>query len=131
MSDKPLRPAAAFAGVYPMLAEDVRALGYALAVHGSMARDLDLVAVPWTEDAAEPEAVAEAIRAAIDGWVDGDPEAGETRAHGRRCWMIWFHKGNSLFPGAPYIDLSVMPRQAPPRERRRPVISQTTPVRRA
>ena len=34
---------------FPALAEVARAHGYALMVHGTVARDLDLVACPWTE----------------------------------------------------------------------------------
>jgi len=33
--------------VYPELAELCRDCGYALAVHGSLARDFDLIAIPW------------------------------------------------------------------------------------
>jgi hypothetical protein len=40
---------------YELLIEPLRAvarsLGYALTVHGSLVRDIDLVAVPWTSDA--------------------------------------------------------------------------------
>ena len=68
MTDKPIRPAASYALLVPMLAEAVRALGYALAPHGSLCRDLDLVAIPWTENAADPEAVVDAITEAIGGW---------------------------------------------------------------
>jgi hypothetical protein len=32
---------------YPDLAEITRKHGYALAVHGSLARDFDLIAIPW------------------------------------------------------------------------------------
>lgn len=114
-TEKPARPAAAYAGIYPLLCEAVRPLGYALALHGSMGRDLDLLAVPWTEEAAEPDAVVEAIRAAVDGWTKADPMPGKSRAHGRRCWLIWFRSasGESLAhasTGHPYIDLSIMPR---------------------
>ena len=45
------------AGVYPKLAEIFREHGYALAVHGSVASDFDLIAVPWIDAAAEPAAV--------------------------------------------------------------------------
>jgi len=32
-----------------------RDCGYAIAPHGSLARDLDVIAVPWTEDAVSAE----------------------------------------------------------------------------
>lgn len=36
--------------------------GYCLAVHGSMASDLDILLCPWTEDAMDADTVVEAIR---------------------------------------------------------------------
>ncbi len=41
-------------GIYPQLVEEARRHGYALAPHGSLQRDLDLIAVPWSEEAAAP-----------------------------------------------------------------------------
>ena len=47
---KPANRAAVYAAaLYPDLAEIAREHGYALAVHGSLARDFDLIAVPWRE----------------------------------------------------------------------------------
>ena len=106
------RPAASFAALYPLLAAAVRPLGYALALHGSMARDLDLVAIPWAEDAKPAEDVVDAIKRAIEGWTEGDARPGLLRPHGRRSWIIWFRDGSgmTLADGHPYIDLSIMPR---------------------
>lgn len=42
------RPAKLLAGIR----ERARAMGWAITEHGSMDRDIDLVGVPWTEDAA-------------------------------------------------------------------------------
>jgi hypothetical protein len=65
---------------------------------------LDVIAVPWTENAVSADTLVDALCAAIDGWR-GDKHPGELRAHGRRCWMIHFETG-----GYDTIDLSVMPR---------------------
>lgn len=95
-----------------------RACGYAVAVHGSMARDLDLVAVPWTEDATDALAVVKAIQDAISAQLDTcyrskDPD--DTKPHGRVAWTLFFHDAVSTPNGAfPFIDLSVMPRSAKP-----------------
>src|ERR1039457_6181828 len=35
--------------------------GYAIAVHGSLKRDIDLIAVPWVEHASTPRQLADAI----------------------------------------------------------------------
>jgi hypothetical protein len=95
---------------------------YALAIHGSLARDLDLVAIPWREKASEPEVVVEAIRAAVGGMIfvaepdgrdgyysinDETKHSPNDRPHGRRAWSIYGVLGGS------YIDLSVMPLRPP------------------
>jgi hypothetical protein len=103
----------AYASTLPVLQRIAREHGYALAVHGSMATDIDLVACPWTEDATDPELLAEAIRDAIDGFFTHTPTTGE-KPHGRRVWSIvpsaWIGKHNGL-KWQPWLDLSVMPRQ--------------------
>lgn len=48
-----------YAGLYAGMAEVTRKHGYALAIHGSMARDFDLVCIPWVETASEPQAVVD------------------------------------------------------------------------
>lgn len=112
MSGKPIRPAASYALVVPLLAAAVRPLGYALAVHGSMCRDLDVVAVPWTAEASPPEAVVDAVTMAVGGWRLHEGSEPAERPHGRLCYTVHFPnaKGNSLPDGHPYIDLSVLPR---------------------
>ena len=60
---KPPNFAPLYAALYPEIAEVARSHGYALAVHGRMARDFDLIAVPWAESVSEPGAVvAELVR---------------------------------------------------------------------
>ena len=82
-----------------------RKLGYSVAVHGSMVRDIDLVAIPWTDKAVSQEKVAEAIRAEIEKickwglFIHG--EEGTEKPHGRRAWLI------SVFSCE--VDLSVLP----------------------
>lgn len=96
----PPRPAASYATVYPRLCEVARPLGYALALHGSMNRDMDVIAAPWTEDAAPAEELVGALAAAISGFAS-EPE---DRPHGRRAWQVHWRTG-----GQDYVDLSVMP----------------------
>lgn len=107
--------AAAFAWMIPHLTQVARIYGYAIGLHGSMNRDLDLIAVPWTDSAAPAETLVEAIRDAVDGYIRNDQRTEENRydaqtrnpcdkPHGRRAWTIYFC-GRRF-----YIDLSVMPR---------------------
>lgn len=92
--------------------------GYALCVHGTIRRDIDLVAVPWIEWATSAEALIEAFAEEIARYVDPRVaeydatrlayrrrQPGLDRPHGRRCEV--FHLSYK-FGDAPYIDLSVM-----------------------
>lgn len=99
-----------------------REAGYALAVHGSLARDIDLVAIPWSPDACNPELLMESIRVEMER-VTGhtcfvlndktraphDYSKGrrnpEPKPHGRLGWSI--HIAGS----GTYVDLSVTPRE--------------------
>lgn len=48
--------------------------GYAIGVHGSMSRDLDLIAVPWVESASSPDEllkeICEMVRPTITAHTD-------------------------------------------------------------
>jgi hypothetical protein len=95
--------------LYIRLATKARRLGYALAPHGSMARDIDLIAVPWTEDAVSGSELVRVIAEMCNGYLAERTSAGgrpkpTVKPHGRRAWSI--HLG-----GGAYIDLSVMPRR--------------------
>ncbi len=62
--------------IYSQILPKIRAagkeLGYAIAIHGTMANDLDLIAVPWIEEAAEPSALVSMIAETVSGYVVGD-----------------------------------------------------------
>jgi dissimilatory sulfite reductase (desulfoviridin) alpha/beta subunit len=68
------------AAMYPDLAKIFQEHGYALAVHGSLARDFDLVAIPWAEKVADPEAVIAAVQATFCVRIIGEPTK---KNHGR------------------------------------------------
>lgn len=113
------------------LREVARRLGYALGVHGTLIRDIDLIACPWTGAAVSAKTLARAIGCETRRIVGcAKPCPSESRSnnpkyfrnglmgyaakvgrisakpHGRKSWV--FH----LTPNCdgPYIDLSVMPR---------------------
>jgi len=87
----------------PLIREVARQNGYAIAVHGSLKRDIDLVAIPWVEESKSPEELIMAIEAKI-GWFHVDLDNPVIRSHGRKAWSIVTHGVTT------YIDLSVMPR---------------------
>lgn len=110
-------PPTLYAAMYPELVRIAKAHGYALAVHGSMTRDFDLIAVPWTAEAGDPQPMIDEMKHAMGGVyvhhdvdhlvADGRPS---DKPHGRRAWSI--HLTTKGADG-PYIDLSVMPRAQP------------------
>lgn len=92
----------------PLIRRTAYGLGYSIGLHGSGERDLDLIAVPWVDNAAVAEELVEAIRLEVDGVILDGVVAGlgfenpAYRPHGRRSWAI-------QIGGGLYIDLSVMP----------------------
>jgi hypothetical protein len=99
-----------FASSMPILKRVAKRHGYALAVHGSMHRDLDLIAIPWIDKVSEPEVLVEAIRRAVNGIVGTDLKgnAPTTKPHGRLSYLIFLQGPWSRYHA--YIDLSIMPR---------------------
>lgn len=89
--------------------------GYAIGLHGTAMRDLDLIAVPWTEEARDPldflHCFAGRLKYELERGVlvEGcEPHeewpAPQPKPHGRVAYTIPL--------GGPYwLDISVMPRQ--------------------
>ena len=105
---KPATFAPAYCALYPKLAEITRSHGYALAAHGSMERDFDLICIPWTEQPSTPDEVVAAIvsklsiRLIVDPKKDGDNGA-QRKPHGRVAYTL------SIGFGQCAADLSFMP----------------------
>lgn len=104
--------AAAYCALVPGISKIAREFGYACAVHGSMASDLDLILVPWREDCNEPFEVVEAIRL----FVGGDKRKCDIEPYekpcGRLSWNIYLTQAgvDSYSVEGPYIDISVTPK---------------------
>lgn len=98
---KPTYAAAYVVGIYPALVTRARQLGYALSLHGSLQRDLDLIAVPWTDEATDPKTLVQELCKEFDVAPNHDIDKPEIKPHGRLAWSI------PLWWGA-YIDLSVI-----------------------
>lgn len=121
-----------FACLYHGLCGIARKHGYALSIHGTVTRDLDLVAIPWTAEAVPAEELRDALMAHI-GAVDyegltrrqfpdnedlvqqilrnererkqepHDAAGACLKPHGRRAWNLYMDFGAK-------VDLSIMPR---------------------
>jgi hypothetical protein len=75
--------------------------GYAVAIHGSRKRDLDLIAVPWTDEASTAEELLNALNER-ENCSYGPPNE---RPHGRVGHVL------HGFAGCKYVDLSITPRK--------------------
>lgn len=116
-ADSPALRAATKAFVEAFLAEVLedlrlaaRGSGYAVAVHGSRARDIDMIAIPWTIQADSPDFLVKRLCGVLAGKVGRavySKSEWSDKPHGRRATTI-------IMPGmCPEIDLSVMPRIEP------------------
>jgi hypothetical protein len=90
--------------------------GYAIAVHGSIARDIDLVAIPWrVVQPISPEGLMDELFKAVKpiiGYAEwGDGEQPKKKPWGRLGWSI--HLTPYGRDGA-YLDISVVPIVLPP-----------------
>lgn len=62
---KPATQAPFFACLYASLCDTARKHGYALAIHGTVTADCDIIAVPWTDDACDAETLMKEIMSQI------------------------------------------------------------------
>jgi hypothetical protein len=106
-----------YAFCFHFLKEIAREYGYNLVLHGSMDRDLDLIAIPWTD---APRAELELIKAFdlyLRGtcYADGSEEIGYMHSElpgGRSSYVINLNRGtkwNNFTDDQWYVDISVTP----------------------
>lgn len=114
-----------YAYYFEVLKQIAKDFGYNLVIHGSMNRDLDLIAIPWTND---PKPELEMINA-LTSWVGGDLDKSliGTLPGGRTAYVINLNRGGYKknaegliidpleFVKDPqyYIDISVTPNVNP------------------
>lgn len=101
--------------ILPPMRRTAKDVGYSITVHGSLNRDIDLVAVPWREhNVADADRLVVLLSGAIAS-VTGrcNQERGWTeKPHGRKAKILLAWCGENTAN----IDLSVMPVVAPPAE---------------
>jgi len=98
---KPANFAPIYLGLYPPLAEVARKHGYALAVHGTLGRDFDLICVPWVDEPSEPQIVVDEIVQEFDIKQIGAPEK---MKHSRICYTL------EVSFGGCFLDFSFTPK---------------------
>ncbi len=96
------------AGFYAVLYQDFRKAalkcGYALAIHGSMTSDMDLIAVAWVKEAKPAHVLVKAISDRIGEtvWKEHHLREKLIHPHGRETYTL-------AIMGDWYIDLSIIP----------------------
>ncbi len=108
-----------YAVTYAEIRDVAQKHGYALALHGSLVRDLDVIAVPWVHNASEPFELAKAICEDVGGFIvpDSKGESNPTaKPYGRLAWSIHFGGASKVAGSGRYIDLSVTSKDGLPKE---------------
>lgn len=100
MNMKPANNAPAYCSIYSELATVCRIHGYALAIHGSLARDFDLIAIPWIENPSTPDQV---INNLVKDFALQKTATISVKLHGRIAYSLIFCGGEAC------IDISFMP----------------------
>ena len=90
------------AAMYPGLATIFHRHGYALACHGSLARDFDLIAVPWMDEVSDFDDVLKDVTTKYALRLVGKPEL---KKHGRVAYTLSCGFGDCA------LDLSFIPKQ--------------------
>jgi hypothetical protein len=91
-----------YESIIPVIRRVARNCGYAIGVHGSLRRDLDLIAAPWIDGCSSPWHLCYSIQMKLLGFVI-ERRKPTKKPHGRIAYSI--HCGWSDI----YIDLSIFP----------------------
>ena len=95
------------AGFYPILWPEFRKAaincGWALGLHGSMASDMDIMAMPWTDEAKSVEELVKALSDCIDSdlWKEEHLKPFTNKPYGRVVYTL------SIYSDF-YVDLSII-----------------------
>ena len=94
--------------------------GYNLVLHGSLNRDMDLIAIPWEEKTGDVEAMIGEFCEYVGGKSEDWDGLQRVAPHGRRWYVIDIYRGGYIQESGfaelkyakdpeTYIDISVMP----------------------
>lgn len=117
MSDKPIK---AKPGMYALFYENLKQIakdfGYNLVIHGSLNRDLDLIAIPWVDN---PKPEIEMVQAFDDylrgmHYTDSEHYCFSILPGGRKSYIINLNRGDkrgewSKYDEQYYLDISITP----------------------
>ena len=118
MNNKPIKAKPHFYAVcLQPLQEIAKSMGYNLLVHGSMNRDMDLIAVPWIDNPHPEKELIKAFDMYLRGvcYDDGCEERGymySVLPGGRKSYVINLNRGgnwNNYTDEQYYLDISITP----------------------
>lgn len=98
-----------YATYYLNMYEASKELGYNLILHGSLQRDMDLIAIPWVESAVAIEELIYKLCEVTGTFCDMQVT---NKPHGRKSYVLlwWRWDGGTNYGEIPYIDLSILSR---------------------
>lgn len=93
--------------ILPRIRDAAKECGYGIGLHGSMLRDLDLIAVPWADKFTDKDLLARKIHQAVCN-IENQTYTWEKKPNGRvaTAFPICFPEWNE--PSAGHIDLSII-----------------------
>ncbi len=114
MSNKPVKPKPQYYSIiFPPLQEIAKDCGYNLILHGSMNRDLDLVAIPWIDEPCSHIELLYKFDDYLKGWHldDLDQYMPGILPGGRSSYVINIYRGPKFSNEDPqyYLDISFTP----------------------
>lgn len=86
--------------------------GYNLVLHGSLATDMDLIAVPWAENVLPHGDMIDEFAEKLGGYImDQNGERYKATHHGRIWYVININRGTSggIHDLKYYLDISLFP----------------------
>jgi len=111
-----------YAVYFPFLKEIALKYGYNLVIHGSMNRDMDLIAIPWNNELRPHLEMITEMSDFIGGeiMINDDKRLFSDKPHGRVVYVIDIYRGGYLSGGGfaemtyhkdpqYYLDISITP----------------------
>lgn len=124
--NKPIHAKPSLYGFYFEIIKEIGLkYGYNFVLHGSMNRDLDLIAIPWQEKIGDKKAMMDEIATTLGGQIlvesDAERQLLRNKFHGRECWVVNINRDIKMKYGGMvtefieytdpqyYIDISILP----------------------
>jgi hypothetical protein len=96
-----------YISILPKLRKVARKHGYAIGLHGSLRRDMDLIAVAWTDNFSSKDVLAKALQKSACG-LETSTLSWEIKPNGRKAISLPICWSELRLPSSGHIDLSVI-----------------------